>query len=205
MVNILVPAWKEGALFKDCLNSILNLNYPEINVVVNAGGNELTQNIAKKFKEFENFTILQQLHGKNKAALGKIKALNECLPYISKGLVFMIDADVIFTDDIFLRMIYPIVNFGEKVVSGGVRPLKSQENVDLVKYIKINRNPFFREKFTRYGSGISGANSCVNYDVIKKIGKFNQDRIWAEDRSRSMDILGAGFKIYLMADERGIL
>ena len=40
LVNIIVPAWKEGNNFRECLSSITNLNYPNIKVIVNAGGND---------------------------------------------------------------------------------------------------------------------------------------------------------------------
>ena len=35
LVNIIVPAWKEGELFRQCLSSITHLSYPNIRVIVN--------------------------------------------------------------------------------------------------------------------------------------------------------------------------
>ncbi len=198
IVNIIIPAWKEGEEFQDCLNSIIKLKYPKLKIIVNAGGSEETIKIANSFKKYSNFTILHQKGGKDRAALGKIKALNETFKFISEGLVYMIDADCVLTDELLIRMILPIINANEKVViGGGVRPLKSQEHKDLVRYLEFTRYAWFKINYTRYNEKmIGGGNSCVTYDVIQEIGKFNEDRIIAEDISRGMDILSKGFKIY---------
>ena len=42
LINIIIPAWKEGIIFEQCLLELLNLSYPNIKVIVNAGGDEKT-------------------------------------------------------------------------------------------------------------------------------------------------------------------
>ena len=207
IVNIIIPAWKEGKEFQDCLNSIVKLKYPELKIIVNAGGSEETINIAKSFKKYSNFTILHQKGGKSRAAIGKIKALNDCLDYVSEGILYLIDADCYITDDLLLRMIYPIINQDENVVIGaGLRPLKSQENIDLVKYLQISINQLFKEKFTRYNKKmVSGANTTIKFEVMEQIGRFNENRDIAEDVSRGLDILSKGFNIYNLIDYRSCI
>ncbi|MHA1284210.1 MAG: glycosyltransferase [Promethearchaeota archaeon] len=199
LVNIIVPAWNEGDLFKECLNSIAKLTYPKLKIIVNAGGSKKTLDIANSFKEDDRFLILHQKIGK-----GKIQALNDCLPYISEGILYMVDADVILIDETLLRMIYPIVNLGEHVVIGGIRPLPDQEKKDLVKYLTINRNLIFHYKFKRYwDKNISGANTCISYEAMRSVGKFSVDTNWAEDMSRGYDLLSKGYKIYYLTHYRG--
>ncbi|MHA1251823.1 MAG: glycosyltransferase [Candidatus Helarchaeota archaeon] len=199
LVNIIVPAWNEGDLFMDCLNSFSKLSYPKLKIIVNAGGNEKTIKNAESFKNDDRFIILRQ-----KAGRGKINALNDCLPYVSEGIVYMVDADTILSDETLLRMIYPIVNLGEHVVIGGIRPLPHQENKDLVKYLRFNRYMIYRFKFRRYQKiSISGANTCVSYEVIKSIGKFTPNRNFGEDTSRAIDILSKGYKIYSLTHYEG--
>ena len=207
LINIIIPAWQEGKEFYDCLLSITKLTYPHLKVIVNAGGNEETIQIAESFKKFESFTILRQTEGRHKAALGKIKALNECLDYVSEGILYLIDADCYLTDEILLRMIFPIINENEKVVvGGGIRPLKSQEQFSLARYLEFNRNIFFRIKFNRYIPNlVGGAITCMTYDVIRTIGKFNENRKFAEDISRGIDITSKGYKIYFLNDARSKL
>jgi len=200
LVNIIVPAWNESERFRECLLSITKLKYPKIKAIINAGGSDETLNIANSFKNNKNFIILNQKGG------GKIKALNECLPHVTEGILYLVDADVYFTDEIIIRMVYPIVNTIEDVVVGRIRPLKAQENKDLVKYLLINRNLYFRVKFTRYDThALSGANTCLKLKVMKDINKFTERKYWAEDKSRGADVLAKGFKIYRLTDYRARL
>ncbi len=103
LVNIIIPAWKEGSLFEDCLLSITKLKYPNLKVIINAGGSEETIRIANSFLIHENFIFFEQKGG------GKMKAINECLEYVYEGIIYSIDADVILTDETLLRLIYPIM------------------------------------------------------------------------------------------------
>jgi len=83
LVNIIVPAWKEGEYFRDCLILITQLSYPKLKVIINAGGSKETIEIANSYKMNKNFTVLHQDVGG-----GKIKAINDCLEYISEGVIF---------------------------------------------------------------------------------------------------------------------
>jgi len=186
LVNIIIPAWKEGKeakLFENCLQSITKLNYPNLKIIVSAGGSEETIKIADSFKNYNNFTIIRQKPG------GKMKALNDCIAHISKGIVYSIDA----------------ITENQYVTAGSVRPLTFQENIAIVKYILINRNTHFRIKFSRIGRVVlSGPNSCFKYEVIEKIGNFFDDELFlASDRFRGLLVFSKGFKIYWLTDYRG--
>jgi len=203
LVNIIIPAWKEGKYLNNCLLSITELSYPKIKAIVNAGGDSETIEIAESFKKYNNFKILRQMEGKSRAAFGKIKALNECIDYVSEGLIYFIDADCYVTDDILLRIIFPIVNENENVVINTYRPLKSQENRSFIKYLQLSRIGAFRGKVKRYTSVmVSGSNTCMTYKVLKAIGKFSENRLISEDCSRGYDIISKNFKIYCLFDYR---
>jgi len=202
LINIVIPAWKEGARqegreFEECLFSIVNLKYPNIKAIVNAGGDERTIKIAESYKKYDNFIILRQKGGKSRAAFGKIRALNECLSYISEGLIFFIDADCYITDDHLNRMIFPIINLDKDVVSSGYRPLESIMKIDLVRYLQFYKYNLFELKLDRHSAhSVCGSNACMKMDVMKKIGKFNETDMIAEDVSRGQQIISKGFKIF---------
>lgn len=198
LVNIIIPAWKEGQLFKKCLESIESLKYPNIKVIINAGGNQETLDIVDYFKNYQNFIILHQTGGSIRPSLGKIRALNECIEYVKEGIAYFIDADSYLDDKILIRMIFPIINLNENIVSGGVRPLKDQEEIDLVKYLQINKAANFKNKWIRYQSKAlyAGQNTAMKYEVLKAINKFSEGNIYATDRSMGMDIANKNFKIY---------
>jgi cellulose synthase/poly-beta-1,6-N-acetylglucosamine synthase-like glycosyltransferase len=190
-VNVIVPAWKEGEIFRGCLEALKNLKYPSIRVIVNAGGNEKTIEIADSFKKYNNFTILNQ-----KAGEGKLRAINDSLDHVTEGIVHLIDADVYLNDESIIRMILPIVNQNEVLVVSALRPHKSIINKGIVKFIYVNRNNRFRKKISRYSSRVVGPSTVIKYDIVKKIGKFTEKRKHDDGRSIFMDINSLGFKIY---------
>jgi glycosyltransferase involved in cell wall biosynthesis len=204
LVNIIIPAWKEGEFFKNLLHSIKEIKYPSIKVIVNAGGSDETIKIANSFKKFENFVILRQEGGSDRASMGKIKAINECLSSVSEGILYFIDADSELNEEILLRMIYPIVNLNEDIVLGGNRPLKNQMKNPLVKYLLFDRYRTLIKKFKRHYKGkvITGANFCINYDVFKSIGKFTVDHLVPTDRSMGKDLFSKDYRAYRLVDFR---
>lgn len=201
LVNIIIPAWKEGQFFKDCLTSIAKLDYPNLKVIISAGGDDKTIEIAKSFENYNYFIILEQKPG------GKIKAINDCLKYVNKGIVYSIDADVFLNDEILLRLIYPIINQNEFVCSSGVKPLRFQQNKSIVKYIQLNRIYYFKHKFSRYERlQVSGPNSCFKYEVIKKIKRFDEENLYLQsDRFRGPLILKKGYKIYWLNHYKSLI
>jgi cellulose synthase/poly-beta-1,6-N-acetylglucosamine synthase-like glycosyltransferase len=204
LVNIIIPAWKEGAIYKELLFSIMKLNYPKIRVITNAGGNEETIKIANYFKDYENYVILHQKGGSDRPSLGKIKAINKCLNHINEGIIYIIDADSYLNNEILLRMIYPIINLNEDVVIGGVRPLKNQTTKLLTKYLLFDRFKTLVKKFNRYtyGEVITGQNFVISNNVLKDIGKFTVQKLEPTDKSMGRDISSKGYKTYRLVDYR---
>lgn len=194
LVNIIVPAWKEGKIFEKCLSILKKLEYPNLKIIINAGGSEETINIANTFKKYDFFTILYQ-----KAGEGKIKAINDCLKHISEGVVYIIDADIILSESTFLHMLYILINKNEDIVVSSTKPENSIKNKDLVKYININRNRNFNHKFSRYRTSLT-QHVAMKYKVINSIDKFVQGRLIDDGTSMGMDVLDKNFKIYYLIE-----
>ena len=196
LVNVIMPAWKEGKSFERCLLNISRLAYPNLKVIVNVGGSEETLQIANSFRKFENFTIIYQEQGG-----GKIKAINDCLNHISIGIVCILDADGLLTDKLLLKMIYPLINGKEDIVIAPIAPHTSILNSDLVIYSYVNRYSEFRHKFTRYTIGF-GSNACINYHVFKLLGKFSENKMLDDGRVTGIDLSSKGFKTYKLISHK---
>ncbi len=194
LINIVVPAWKEGNNFKKCLESLSSLSYPNIKVIVNAGGSEETINIAQSFKDDTRFIILSQ-----KAGEGKVKVINNCLNQISKGLIYIIDADIILTDDIIDKMVNVLLEKNENVVVSKYRPYKNLESKDIVKYILLNRLNVHKDIFPKHVNWIS-ANTLMKFNVMKSVNRFSEKRLSDDGLSMGNDITAKGFKIFFFND-----
>ena len=190
LVNIIIPAWKEGDPFRACLKSIVDLSYPKIKVIVNVGGNDETIKIAHSFKKYDNFKIIYQKSGE-----GKIKAINDCLNHISKGIVYLIDADIILTDNILISMLFILLNKNEDIVVSKIIPHKSILDNDLVKFIHINRYIRLRHKWPGYLKRVSQT-TAMKYNIIQSINKFTEKRKLDDGHSIGLDLIEHDFRIY---------
>jgi len=178
IVNIIVPAWKEGEILKKSLSAIKNLTYPNIKVIVNAGGSKETEIIADSFIEYNNFIIIRQKKGK-----GKNAAINDALNYVSEGLIYIIDVGTLLSDDIIISMVYNIIYQKYDVLVGGFFPHYSLLKSDLVIYLFLNRNSQFRNKFKPNVMDVVGANFCFSNNVLKEIGKIPEGMLGDDNRA----------------------
>ncbi|MFX0036489.1 MAG: glycosyltransferase [Candidatus Hermodarchaeota archaeon] len=192
IINIIVPAWKEGAIFKGCLLELSKLSYPNLNIIVNAGGSKQTVDIANSFKDYKNFNIIYQKIGE-----GKLKAINDCLNLVQPGIIYLIDADVYLSDEIFLKMISFLINNNEKVVVSQLKPHRSIIKKDLVKYICINRDNRIKFKLSKYINRV-GPHTCMKFEVIEAINKFSENRNTDDGLSIGMDLSMKGYKVLLL-------
>lgn len=191
LVNFIVPAWKEGEVFRGCLKNFSQLKYPNFRVVVNAGGSKETIEISNSFKNDKAFTIIAQEQGG-----GKIKAINDCLPYVKEGLIFLMDADVYVSDYYLLKMVAKIVNDNEKIVNCGLKPHKSEVNKYSVRYLIINRNAWFRKKRAISKHKAVGPCALLTLDVIKSVGRFTEKRLIGDGDSIGLDVIKYDYTIF---------
>ncbi|MFX1312838.1 MAG: glycosyltransferase, partial [Promethearchaeota archaeon] len=190
LVNIIVPAWKEGELFKGCLECLRDLTYSNLKIIVIAGGNEKTLSVAESFKKYENFLILRQLEGG-----GKLKAFNDALKYVSEGLIFFIDADVYLDNLVFIKMLYKLINENQEIVVTLLKPHKSQLESDLVRHIYINRSARNKFRYLKYLNRFTPCSS-VKYSVIKSIKKFPEKELLGDGIVMARAVFEKGQKIF---------
>jgi len=188
LVSFIIPAWKEEEFLEKCVISILNLNYSKKKIIINAGGNQKTIEIANSYKKLEDVIVIFQDKG-----MGKIKAINDALKYVDEGIVYLLDADVLINDQLLLSMIHPIIHQNESVVVSALKPYKESKDIDLVKYIFIKRQTKFRKK-SKYKNSI-GPNTVINYDLIRKIYPFTEGQYSDDNLVIAEDIIQENEKI----------
>lgn len=188
LVNIIIPAWKEGDIFKGCLERILEIKYPKLKVIVNAGGDNKTKKIAEEYKKYENFSILEQKRGE-----GKVKAIFDCVDYVD------VDSDIYLDNDIFLKIIYFLVNKDQAAIISNLTPHPLIRNKDLVKYVLINRNPLFGRIINHFE--ITGPHTAIKYEILRNSKFQNQTKMKDDGRVFGGIIKEKGFKIYGMINE----
>lgn len=196
IVNIIIPAWNEGEIFKGCLLNTTKLKYPNLRIIVNAGGSKETIEIANSFKKNKIFTIIYQKKGG-----GKIKAINDCLSCVKEGLIFIMDADVYVSDQDLIKMVAKIVLDNESIINCGLKPHTSQVRKNSVRYLIINRNAWFRKKRAISNRRAIGPCTLLTLDVIKSVGRFTEKRLIGDGDSMGLDIIKHNYPIFQLISD----
>lgn len=164
-VSVLLPAWNEGRMLARCLDSVLAIDWPDLEVVVCAGGTDGTLDIARRY-EGSRVTVLKQQAGE-----GKQRALRRCFERSRGEIVYLTDADCIVGSASFRAVIEPIVEGEAAAATGTSRPLPEQQRRLL---------PFFRWSIQRgverrrspESTGLLGRNCAVSREALIAAGAF---------------------------------
>jgi len=128
MVSILVPAWNEAPLIERHMESFKQLSYPSLQMVLCAGGDDGTYEVARDLAD-DRIIVLEQLPGE-----GKQRALGRCLSASEGEIIMLSDADCLLADEPFRILIGPIAR-GEADVTTGFRlPLRELRDLDFVRF-----------------------------------------------------------------------
>ena len=120
LVSLLVAGWNEEAYIEDFLSSFCDLDYPNKELILVAGGSDSTFRMAHQWAS-PQITVLEQQAGE-----GKYRALQRAYRVAHGDIVFLTDADCLLNSESFRRMIAPIISGREGVVTGRIRPLPHQ-------------------------------------------------------------------------------
>lgn len=194
-VSILLPAWNEIANIGPCVESILALRYPDIELVVCAGGDDQTLNVARRYTA-PNVVVLEQYQGE-----GKQWALQRCFERSSGEIIFLIDADCVLDDDCFERVIEPVVGGMEDATTGSWKPIDAQLSNPFVIY-QWTHNAYFEIVGDEYVSSLIGRNAAIRRQALKQVGAFEPPAPIGTDLFLSNQLLTAGYRIRFVRDSK---
>ncbi len=125
-ISILVAAWNESLHIEQHIQSYRQLRYPHKQLVLSAGGEDQTYEMALRYVSDDILVLKQQ------RSIGPQKALRQAF-YASDGeIVFLSDADCYFDDPSFERSVYPLAVGQERACTGQAQPLPNQINNSFV-------------------------------------------------------------------------
>jgi cellulose synthase/poly-beta-1,6-N-acetylglucosamine synthase-like glycosyltransferase len=193
LVSVLVAAWNEAEGIAAHVESFLRLRYPRRELVLCAGGEDGTYDLAASYAA-DGAIVLRQEPGE-----GKQRALRRCLGRATGEIIFLTDADCLLDDDAFERTLAPIIHEGEAVATGTSRPLPGQY-----------ANPFvLHQWFTQAGGtvrqgayvdGILGRNAALRRDALEAAGGFDAEVRTGTDYYMAKQLLRQGYRIRHVPD-----
>lgn len=187
-ISALVAAWNEAAHIDAHIQSFLALAYPNIELVICAGGADDTLARAQRYAG-ERVTVLEQRPGQ-----GKQKALAECYQRAGGELIYLTDADCRFDDEALARLLAPIVNEGEQVTTGGSRPLDAQAGQLLPAYLWAS-DTAASAQMPAYVAGLLGRNALVARAALDRSGGMEFSAPTGTDYQLARRLLAADVQI----------
>jgi len=153
-VSALVAAWSEHDRIDPHIRSFLSLTYPEIELILCAGGIDDTFERAQRYAG-KNITVLEQRQGE-----GKQHALARCLGYASGEIIFLTDADCLYDDQALVKLLAVLINEKEVAATGRYSPLLEQREHAFVSN-QWAVDTYARAKCGKYVYGLIGRNAAL--------------------------------------------
>lgn len=173
MITVIVPAYNEEKTIKTCLDSIRTKFYTDYEIIVVAGGDDKTLEIAKQY----GIAVPDE---KNK---GAGPARNQGAKLAKGEVLVFTDADTIVNPH-WLEKYAKVFEHQELVASGGpVRPL----NGSLLDKLAFKLNQDWGYRITAFFGvfQFSGQNCAYRKDAFFEAGGFNEDMSMLEDTELS--------------------
>lgn len=198
-VSIIVPAYNEGLVLNDSVNSLLNLDYPNYEIIiVNDGSTDNTAAIAEPLvghKQGRHSSVRVSVI--NKPNGGKAKALNAGIQYSEADFILCMDGDSQLTTETLKSGIRHFVDPSVGAVAGNVKienRRKFLTDLQALEYIEgLN--------FARSAQGqlkqvniIPGPIGFFRKAALRDSGFYSSDT-FAEDADITLKVLAAGWKI----------
>ncbi len=187
-VSVLVAAWNESQRITAHINSFLALNYPDIELILCAGGSNDTFQKAKQFAS-DKIQVLEQYPGE-----GKQHALARCYELALGEIIYLTDADCLFDEQALLHMLAPIINEGEQVTTGSSRPLNEQLDKLFPAYIWA-ADTVSNAISSDYVQGLLGRNAAITRQVLEQSGGLDFVAHTGTDYQLARRLLAAGVKL----------
>jgi len=191
-MSIIIPAYNEGITIASCIKSMLNLNYPDYEVIViDDGSSDNTFNEASKYSE-NGVKVIRQ---KN---TGKPGAINTGIKNASGEVIITVDADSKLHPDA-LTWIARRFSSNPRLgaVAGNVKIdkptglLKTLQSLEYTTSINLGRKS---QSLLHCVMIVPGAIAALKTKVLQEVGYFPTDT-FAEDFDITMKILKAGYHV----------
>jgi cellulose synthase/poly-beta-1,6-N-acetylglucosamine synthase-like glycosyltransferase len=193
-VSFLVTAWNEESTLRPCLEAIQRLSYPNLEIVVCAGGTDGTWEVASEIGD-ARLILLAQGPGD-----GNAKSLQRCLERAAGEIIYHLDADCLITGEAFARILGPILRGEEEAVtSSPCTPLAGQLEIPFV-VSQCATQVYTSIYQPEYSSGLAGANSAIRRGALEQAGGFDAAVRTGVDYDLSQRLRGQGTRVRYEAE-----
>lgn len=197
-VSVLLPAWNEEVGIIKTIQSVLQSNYHDFElIVINDGSTDNTDQLVRQFiTEYETGSD-QQIPIKYLSLPngGKAHALNKGLELATGNIVITIDADCIVDRNAIYKFIQRFDDPSVGAVAGNIIVGNKRKPLEWLQQLEYVCGFFYKRADSYFNAVhiIGGAAAAYRRDVLINLKGFDEEII-TEDIDLSMSILSHGYK-----------
>ena len=203
-VSVLIPAWNEEVGIVKTIKSVLDTQYPRLQIVVINDGStdgtheKVTGFMADHKPEERQGARLEYLNVSNG---GKARALNRAFLETDGEIIITIDADSIMDPAAITNFVKRFNHPGVGAVAGNVIVGNRRKPIEWMQQMEYLSGFFLKRTDSLFNSVyvIGGAAAAYRREVLQEMGGFDH-RIITEDVEMSTRILSRGYKTRYAAD-----
>lgn len=199
LVSILVPVYNEGKVIKSVINALLNLDYPNYEIIIiDDGSTDDTLTISNEIINQQSFIpkrnsilILTQSNQ------GKARALNYGLDYARGEFIVCVDGDSLITSDTLRKGLRLFQDPKVGAVAGNVKAVNRNQMVSLLQtleYVEGLNMPRRAQGLFGLVNIVPGPIGFFRRQTLEVVGRYSSDT-FAEDCDVTLKILKAGWKV----------
>ena len=203
-VSVLIPAWNEEVGIVKTIQSVLNTDYPDLQIVVINDGStdgthsKVTQFIADYERSEHQGTRIKYLSLSNG---GKARAMNRGLVHADGEIVITIDADSVMDPQAITNLVKQFDDPRVGGVAGNVIVGNRKKPIEWMQQMEYLYGFFFKRTDSLLNAVyiIGGAAAAYRRAVLQEMGGFDHSII-TEDIEMSTRILSHGYKTRYACD-----
>jgi len=199
-VSIIVPVYNEGKVITASVQSLLNLDYSNYEIiVVNDGSTDDTYEVAKQMVGYKKGKFGDvKVSVINKPNGGKAKALNAGISFSKAEVVLCMDGDSQLSEDCIRAAVRHFVDPSIGAVAGNVKVQNRRKfftDLQALEYIEGLNMARAAQSFMRLVNIIPGPVGLFRRKAIEDAGYYSSDT-FAEDADLTLKILAHGWRIF---------
>lgn len=198
-ISILAPAYNEGVTIRDSVESLIDLDYPNFEVIIiNDGSKDNTGEIAESLvgmRKGKYGTVKVSLISKPNG--GKARALNTGIRHSKSDFVLCVDGDAMLNERALKMGTRHFVEPEVGAVAGNVKVLNRGSmlsDLQALEYIEGLNMARSAQGILRMVNIIPGPIGFFRKKAIEDAGYYSSDT-FAEDADMTLKILSKGWKI----------
>ncbi|OGU67326.1 MAG: glycosyl transferase [Stygiobacter sp. RIFOXYC12_FULL_38_8] len=198
-VSIIVPVYNEGKVLRSSIESLLELDYSNYEIIiVNDGSTDDTAIVAESLVGYQKgVSGLVKVSLINKPNGGKAKALNAGIQYSEAQFVLCMDGDSQLSEDTLKMAVRHFIDPAVGAVAGNVKVQNRKRmltDLQALEYLEGLNMARSSQGFLQMVNIIPGPIGIFRKSAFKDAGFYSSDT-FAEDADVTLKILAAGWKI----------